>query len=73
MNDDERTELFMIKYQKHIKNVEIARALDCTPGLISSYFNGRTNMSNEKQEKLKDFIENFPEYATFRVKIKSDK
>lgn len=73
MNEDERTELFMIKYRKHIKNVEIADALNCTPGLISSYFNGRTNMSKEKQEKLKNFIENFPEYATFKVQIKSSK
>ncbi|MDN3956205.1 hypothetical protein [Sporolactobacillus laevolacticus] len=73
MTDEERTNIFMMKHKKRIKNIEIAKALNRTPGLISSFFNGRTAMSKQKQEELVKFVENYPEYAIFKVQVNNSK
>lgn len=73
MTDDERNELNSIKKRKKIKGIECAEATGCTPALISQFFHKKTNLSEIKQDKLRHFIKNYPEYAIFKVQVKSDK
>lgn len=73
MDYREIDELFLIKRKKKITNKQCAEACGCTSAFVGQFFNHKSNMSEEKQEKLKEFIESIPEYVYFRVPINKSK
>ncbi|GGL55759.1 helix-turn-helix domain-containing protein [Sporolactobacillus putidus] len=71
MKHEEIDQLYMKKRRKKITNNQCAEACGCTASMISYYFNHKHKMSEPKQDKLKKFIEEYPEYAIFKVAVKS--
>lgn len=70
MTEEEKAQLFLLKYKKHIKSIEIANKIGCSQSLISGFFSGKCNMSDQKKEKLRSFITDYPEMAIFKVRVK---
>lgn len=59
MNDKEK--YFMLRRKKRIKLKQIADFLNCSITLISRYENDDVNMSKEKIEGYKNFIDEYEE------------
>ncbi len=73
MEYDEIDQLFLAKHRKKIMNKQCAIACGISNMAISRFFSHDLVLSEEKQEKLKEYIDSIPEYATFRVQIKTRK
>lgn len=56
MNKKEREELYILKYKKKIKNIELAELLGVSGAMISMFFNNKSQMSDDKIQKMQEYI-----------------
>lgn len=61
MNQEEKSrfDYFVLRKKKQIKLKEIANEIECTVPLLSMYENHKCNISKKKEEKYKEYIENY--------------
>lgn len=70
MTYDEIDQLFLMKHRKKINNKICAAAIGCSGMAISRFFNHDLILSADRQEELKNFIENYPIYQTIKILTK---
>lgn len=71
MEYEEIDQLFLEKHRKKILNKQCAIACGISNMAISRFFSHDLVLSEEKQEKLKEYINSIPEYAIFKVQVKT--
>ncbi|MCO7126616.1 hypothetical protein NIE88_12660 [Sporolactobacillus shoreicorticis] len=72
MTYDEIEKLAEIKRRKKITGRKCAQQIGVSDPMISYFFNHRESLSLDKQEKLKNFIDDYPEYVLIRMPVKSE-
>ncbi|MFT8316635.1 MAG: hypothetical protein ABF651_00010 [Sporolactobacillus sp.] len=70
MTYDEIEKLAAIKRRKKITGRECAKVIGVSGAMISYFFSHQENLTIDKQEKLKQYIENKPVYRTVRILTK---
>jgi cyanate lyase len=59
VNEDIRKELYLEKWRKGISYRKIAKYVGCTEALICMFLKNKANLSSEKFNRLKEYIEGY--------------
>ncbi|MDD9147367.1 hypothetical protein OYT88_02230 [Sporolactobacillus sp. CQH2019] len=70
MTYDEIEELANTKRRKKITGRKCAKSIGISEAMISYFFSHKESMTIDNQEKLKNYIEDYPEYILFKVPVK---
>jgi len=54
-----RFDYFVLRKKKRIRLKEIATEIDCSLALLSMYENDKCNISIQKEQRYKEYIENY--------------
>jgi AraC-like DNA-binding protein len=65
----DRHALFVEKKKKKLTDKMLSEALNCSPSLLSKYFNNECNISSEKELRLKQLIREAKEFRWVRVPV----
>jgi transcriptional regulator with XRE-family HTH domain len=65
----DRHALFIEKKKKKLTDRVLSEALNCSPSLLSKYFNNECNISPEKERKLVQLIQQAKEFRWVRVPV----
>jgi transcriptional regulator with XRE-family HTH domain len=67
MSKEEIIDLLSEMKRKNIRAKQLAQQIGCSESLLSQFFNFRTNLSQDKQIKLKQIVKQTREYEWRKV------